>query len=123
MILIDMNLPKAPDEMVEIAIFGDGKVLQTGESWRSPEDGKCYYTTTNPEKHFQAVELPTHGRLIDADALYNQFMDLSFCEWNKKTGGTWADGFTESALIVEDAPTVIPADNVTDTNVGKKEET
>lgn len=27
-----IELPKEPDEMIELAIFGDGKTLKTGES-------------------------------------------------------------------------------------------
>ena len=99
MILIDMNMPKEPDEMIEIAIFGDGKVLQTGESWRSPENGKCYYTTTTPEKHFQAVELPPHGRLIDADALKQNTYEIYD-----------PMGIIEAVPVdvIDNAPTVIP---------------
>ena len=43
-IINGIKMPEAPDEMIELAILGDGTVIQTGESWRSPEDGKCYYT-------------------------------------------------------------------------------
>ena len=34
--------------------IGDGKVLQTGESWKDPENGKSYYTTLKEEKFFIA---------------------------------------------------------------------
>ena len=70
-VLINMEMPKEPDEFIEIAIFGDGKVIQTGESWRNLENGKCYYAPNTPEKFFNAVPVPPHGRLIDADALAN----------------------------------------------------
>ena len=65
----DIEMPKEPDEFIEIAIFGDGKVIQTGESWRNLENGKCYYTSTTPEKFFNAVPTPSHGDLIDRDKL------------------------------------------------------
>lgn len=68
-IINGIKMPEAPDEMIELAILGDGTVIQTGESWRSPEDGKCYYTTTTPEKFGSAVSVPEHGDLIDRDAL------------------------------------------------------
>lgn len=61
-----------------------------------------------------AIHVPEHGRLIDADALYNHFMDLANDDWNKSTGSSWADGFIEAALDVEDAPTIIPADKEND---------
>ena len=64
-----IKMPEAPDEMIELAILGDGTVIQTGESWRSPEDGKCYYMTTTPEKFGNAISVPEHGDLIDRDAL------------------------------------------------------
>jgi len=62
-IINGIKMPEAPDEMIELAIFGDGKVIQTGESWRSPEDGKCYYTVTCLEKFGSAISVPEHGRL------------------------------------------------------------
>ena len=64
-----IKMPEAPDEMIELAIYGDGTVIQTGESWRSPEDGKCYWTVTNPEKFGNAVSVLEHGDLIDRGVL------------------------------------------------------
>lgn len=58
MIQIDMDLPKLPADMVEVVIFGDGQVLQIGESWRSPADGRNHYKRTIPEKHYRATKLP-----------------------------------------------------------------
>lgn len=84
-----IKMPEAPDEMIELAIFGDGTVIQTGESWRSPEDGKCYWTVTNPEKFGSAVSIPEHGDLIDRDAL-----PPSRVEWED----------------IVNAPTIIPAE-------------
>lgn len=85
-----IEMPEAPDEMIELAILGDGTVIQTGESWRNPEDGKCYYTVTNPEKFGNAVSVPEHGDLIDRDAL-----PPSRVEWED----------------IVNAPTIIPADS------------
>lgn len=87
-----MKMPKEPDEWIEIAIFGDGKVIQTGESWRNLENGKCYYATTTPENFFNAVPVPPHGRLIDADALIRD----------------WPTGFVKTADVINNAPTIIP---------------
>ena len=53
------------------------------------------------------VELPPHGRLIDADALHDQMLDYV------------ADGYANDADdceayydMVKDAPTIIPAEGV-----------
>ncbi len=92
-----IKMPKAPDEMIELAILGDGTVIQTGESWRNPEDGKCYYTVTNPEKFGSAVSVPPHGDLIDRDALL-------------KGDGRYIISFGKEGIDVaeiERAPTVI----------------
>ena len=69
----DMEMPKEPDEMIELAIFGDGKTLKTGESWRSPVDGKCYYGTSEDMNTYFAEELskpqwiPVTERLPEVD--------------------------------------------------------
>ena len=96
-IINGIKMPESPDEMIELAIFGDGKVIQTGESWRSPEDGKCYYTTT-PEKFGNAVSVSLHGDLIDRDALF-------------KGEGRYIISFGKEGIDVaeiERAPIVIP---------------
>jgi len=98
-IINSIKMPEAPDEMIELAIYGDGKVIQTGESWRSPEDGKCYYTVTTPEKFGNAVSVPEHGDLIDRNALGMNYIHIR------------DDGmkiYTQRAI--DNAPTIIPAD-------------
>ena len=72
----DIDMPKEPDEMIELAIFGDGRTVKTGESWRSPVDGKCYYGPSEDMNTYSALTVPAHGRLIDADAL--PYLDI---EW------------------------------------------
>ena len=57
----DMVLPENPDDMIELAIFGDGKVLLTGKGQKNPDDGKFYYTSTNPEKLFRAISVCAPG--------------------------------------------------------------
>ena len=52
-----IEMPKEPDEMIELAIFGDGKTLKTGESWRSPENGKCYYGPSEDMNTYYTEEL------------------------------------------------------------------
>ena len=88
-----IKMPEAPDEMIELAILGDGTVIQTGESWRNPEDGKCYYTTTTPEKFGNVKSIPAHGRLIDLDALISdkwtslmKIVNGVNCAWSETKG-------------------------------------
>ncbi len=101
-----MEMPK--EGFVEILIRDDGTVQQTGQSYRI--DGTDYYTPYVGEMPtmFEAVEVPSHGRLIDADALLNAI---------KKAGeddSEIADVYKEDYAAVSDwlytAPTVIPAD-------------
>ena len=75
-----MNLPK---EEVAVIIYSDGEVRTEG--WEK----------------YSAVEVPEHGRLIDADEL-------------KKNGcwfptGTWME-YAVTMSAINNAPTVIPAD-------------
>ena len=56
------------------------------------------------------VYVPPHGRLIDADALSSKLTDLAENEWNQRTGTTWAGAFEDVDGFVQDAPTIIPAD-------------
>lgn len=93
--IIGMEMPKESDEMIEIAIFGDGKVIQTGESWRNLENGKCYYTPTTPEKFFNAVPVPPYGRLIDADSFVTELEKFCKDNWVYNT--------------ISHMPTIIPA--------------
>ena len=57
-LVYDLEMPKEPDNMIEIAIFGDGKVLLTGKGCKNPEDGKFHYMSTNPEKFYYAIPAP-----------------------------------------------------------------
>lgn len=103
-VYISMEMPK--EGFVEILIRDDGTVQQTGQSYRI--DGTDYYTPYVGEmpKMFTAVPVPPHGRLIDADALY---------EVVKKRTRNWAGGWSdiECVLIgndIKNAPTIIPAE-------------
>ena len=97
----DIELPKEPDEMIELAIFGDGKTTKTGESWRSPVDGKCYYGTSEDMNTYSAFTVHPHGRLIDADAVFDNL---------ERTG--WYDNADRDIAedLVLDAPTIIEAE-------------
>lgn len=114
-----IEMPKEPDEMIELAIFGDGKTVKTGESWRSPVDGKCYYGPSEDMNTYSALTVLPHGRLIDADALINEFkilqsgreifgmeLDSSFLSSGQELSTEWY--CIEDAI--EDAPTIIEAE-------------
>ena len=91
-----MEMPK--EGFVEILIRDDGTVQQTGQSYRI--DGTDYYTPYVGEMPttYKAVQVPPHGRLIDADALGSFPYNMDFCD-----GG-------EADEWVQNAPTIIPAD-------------
>ena len=98
-VYINMEMPK--EGFVEIFIRDEGTVQQTGQSYRI--DGTDYYTPyvgEMPVMH-KAIEVPEpHGRLIDADAVFDNL---------ERTG--WYDNADRDIAedLVLDAPTFIPA--------------
>ena len=91
-----LDTPK--EGAIEIQIFHDGIVLQTGETVKY--DGEDYLRPVQKEVVFESVELPPHGRLIDADELRHKWKALKDGRWYK-------------VIEVEDldnAPTVIEAE-------------
>ena len=98
-----MKLPK--EGGIEIMILAEGKAIETGHTVRI--DGKDYYTATLGEKEAaDAIPVPDHGRLIDADELRKEFkepmdwLDSEQCVHH--VTGIWAS--------IDAAETVIPAD-------------
>lgn len=97
-VLINMEMPTSP---VLFCIHPDGKVFADLEGgWRE----------------YQAVPVPPHGRLIDADALHklfeNQWHYLQVLDWNenptaeaRQSGINWCIN-----TMHDDAPTIIPAE-------------
>ena len=63
---------------------------------------------TKYQPSVKAVELPPHGRLIDADALENEgadvHQDIEYCGYIEDT----IYGYSHE--MIENAPTIIPAD-------------
>ena len=57
-----MEMPK-DGAFVEVLIWSDGHVTQTGNSYFA-EDGRAYYQPCD-WKYFSAVPVPPHGDLID----------------------------------------------------------
>ena len=79
--------------------------------WLDNEDFWTWYaydeddTDTSKPVNCPLIELPPHGRLIDADAL-----ELD-AEWSERE-----DGFISfSSTAIKNAPTIIPADKGGDT--------
>lgn len=67
---------------------------------------------------YPLIEIPTHGRLIDADALDDAFTDLRWENGDYKSGALrhwgdrphwWLTG-SEVENLINAAPTIIPAD-------------
>ena len=99
----DMDMPQEKDNFIEVMIFGDGRVIKTGQSVRSLEDGNSYYTPTTPEILYQASELPKkHGRLIDVDA----FEVIAYKDTEGREN-TFDEGVKWMAEQNDSAPTVI----------------
>ena len=57
------------------------------------------------------IEIPPHGRLIDADALGNSLENLAADKWNQKAAPiNWSYAFEVCLEIVDNAPTIIEAE-------------
>lgn len=60
----------------------------------------------------KAIELPPHGRLIDADALTKMCREMQSIDWNKKAFPySWEHAYEEFENDIDEAPTVIEAEN------------
>lgn len=93
-----MEMPT--DERVRVVIYQNGQVFVDHGTWFS---------------EYEAISVPPHGRLIDADALHKLFEDqwhyLQVLDWNenptaeaRQSGINWCIN-----TMHDDAPTVIPA--------------
>ena len=112
-----MKMPK--EGSIEIAILAEGIAIETGHTVRV--DGKDYYTPTLGEKpSTNAIEVPDHGRLIDAQKFaavmherynnaYSWYMEAEDPEIKFRAASVVAS-VTECSLILSKMPTVIPAD-------------
>ena len=102
-----MEMPK-DGAFVEVLIWADGHVTQTGDSFLA-ENGRHYYQPCD-WKYFSAVPVPPHGRLIDADVLEERCRRRANDDWNRHTGTSWGYAYLEFENDVEDAPTIIEAE-------------
>lgn len=103
-VYIDMEMPK-DGAFVEVLIWSDGHVTQTGDSY-FPADGRAYYQPC-AWKYFSAVPIPPHGRLIDADAYKKLLRGLGNRDYRREAG-TLQDAI--KLLHPHYAPTIIPAE-------------
>lgn len=77
---------------------------------RIDEKGEVYVYGSYPTELHKAVPVPPHGRLIDADAVQDEWYRLNFDR--KITDGTLAYW----NMQLSKAPTIIPADGNMDTD-------
>ena len=87
-------------------------VLDLRASMLCPISGEFVDFEDTPETvECPLIPVPDHGRLIDADALIT-----TFCEWGtrlergRKLVITMSEGKQAIVDIIDDAPTIIPAD-------------
>lgn len=89
-----VSMPK-DGEMLVLCVGPNGKVLHpiefATEDFLFAETGKT------------AIELPPHGRLIDADALNDLLIKLADNKYTPKVFASWLS-------YEENAPTIIPAE-------------
>lgn len=92
-----MEMPK--QGRVTLQIGADGAVYVVN---------KCEITAEKYEKNFEVLEVPPHGRLIDADALMKSINDA------REKDPLIADVYVDDYVIVSDwlrnTPTIIPSD-------------
>lgn len=98
----DMAVPKSG--YVDVRIFHDGRATtQTGE--------RPFY------REMDVLEIPPHGRLIDADALAKCLgitdMDCNKCAWGNHGFCGRCGDFNDACEAIEEAPTVIDAEEET----------
>lgn len=96
-----MKMPK-DGAFVEVLIWSDGHVTQTGDSYFA-ENGRAYYQPCD-WKYFSAVPVPPHGRLIDAD-----IAEVIVTDTKDEVGG-FLDGILYAADWIANQPTVIEAE-------------
>lgn len=87
-------------------------------------DGKVFADLEGGWREYKAIPVPPHGRLIDADTLYEKFLRLESEAMSalQTTSIGSVDGIKWSAILTErtgykfdivDAPTIIPAELIT----------
>jgi hypothetical protein len=91
-ILINIEMPTSP---VLFCIHPDGKVFADLEgNWRE----------------YKAVPVPPHGRLIDADEMFVEFVIEGQRSKRYKLGEKWELNGEEIRSVISRFPTIIPAE-------------
>lgn len=115
-IIKGLNLPKEElnQERLTITIWANGCVTNDGD-WVRNEDGTYRKEYWNYEQ-FSAVELPPHGRLIDADELrgWYDYHSYDVDEDDFLTEEKFDKLTVTTAVVrqnIDDAPTIIEADD------------
>lgn len=102
-ILIHGKMPKDGECVVVFA----GGVVQKYKA-----GGIAFFEYQSRTEETVAVQLPPHGRLIDADALENEgadvHQDIEYCGYVEDT----IYGFSQE--MIENAPTILPAEGGVD---------
>lgn len=71
---------------------------------------------------WEAVPVPPHGRLIDADVLTELCRDMQSIEWNKHAAPySWAYAYEDFENVILDAPAIIEAEEATQKDGGQDE--
>lgn len=100
-----LSLPT--DGSIEIQVFSEGKAIKSGYTVRV--NGMDYYQPTIGETTaVDAIELPPHGRLIDADALDTSVLQAGFSYAITRRKLRYTAG--EVREKIANAPTVIEAE-------------
>ena len=97
-----LNLPPKGEKRLALFIGSDGVV----DVYRSVGEATPYLESYVLET--EAIEVPPHGRLIDADALDTKFLQDGFSKaiTRRKSMLTYGD----ARQYVHSAPTIIPED-------------
>lgn len=94
-----LEMPK-DGAFVEVMIWSDGHVTKTGDSYIA-ENGRRYYKRCDLE-YFPAIPVPDHGRLIDADALRQ--------DWLENGENAYVYDTNSFLYSIDEAETIIPAE-------------
>lgn len=96
-----MEMPKK-ESWVTLRVFPDGQCVL--HSWCGYDEIKFEFM-----EHLTAVPVPPHGRLIDADEMFDEFVAEGQRSKRYKLGEKWELNGEEIRSVISRLPTVIPA--------------
>lgn len=97
-----MEMPKE-GSWVTLRVFPDGQCVL--HSWCGNDDEIKF----DFMEHLTAVLVPRHGRLIDADEMFDEFVAEGQRSKRYKLGEKWELNGEEIRSVISRLPTVIPA--------------